>query len=91
MTLFSGHPKVHFGTIVVRSWGGGGGGGRGGGVGGGCSVGPPGSLTKKNWRRKQKQKEGKEGATQAANDKCSCDLKANRLCTHHALRTTLTA
>ena len=30
--LCSGHPKVHFGTIVEGSWG-------------GCTVGPPGSLT----------------------------------------------
>ena len=36
--LCSGHPKVHFGTIVEGSWG-----WRGGG--GGCTVGPPGSLT----------------------------------------------
>ena len=35
--LCSGHPKVHFGTIVEGSLGGGGG--------GGCTVGPPGSLT----------------------------------------------
>ena len=34
--LCSGHPKVHFGTIVEGSWGGW----------RGCSVGPPGSLTK---------------------------------------------
>ena len=33
--LCSGHPKVHFGTIVEGSWGGG----------GGCTVGPPGSPT----------------------------------------------
>ena len=33
--LCSGHPKVHFGTIVEGS----------GGRGGGCTVGPPGSLT----------------------------------------------
>ena len=31
--LCSGHPKVHFGTIVVGSWGDGGGGGVGGGEG----------------------------------------------------------
>ena len=37
--LCSGHPKVHFGTIVEGSCGGGGGGG------GWCTVGPPGSLT----------------------------------------------
>ena len=36
--LYSGHPKVHFGTIVEGSW-------RGGGGGGVCTVGPPGSLT----------------------------------------------
>ena len=42
MRLCSGHPKVHFGTIVEGSWGGGGGGGGGGGE---CTVGPPGSLT----------------------------------------------
>ena len=35
--LCSGHPKVHFGTIVEGSWGVGGG--------GGCTMGPPGSLT----------------------------------------------
>ena len=37
--LCSGHPKVHFGTIVEGS------GGWGQGVGGGCIWGPPGSLT----------------------------------------------
>ena len=31
--MCSGHPKVHFGTIVEGSWG------------KGCTVGPPGSLT----------------------------------------------
>ena len=34
MRLCSGHPKVHFRTIVEGSW-----------EGRGCSVGPPGSLT----------------------------------------------
>ena len=42
MRLCSGHPKVHFGTIVEGSWGGG----------GGCTVGPPGSLTIKDCDRK---------------------------------------
>ena len=37
MRMCSGHPKVHFGTIVEGSWGGGGW--------GGCTVGPLGSLT----------------------------------------------
>ena len=39
MRLCSGHPKIHFGTIVEGSW-------KGGGGGGGGTVGPPGSLTK---------------------------------------------
>ena len=47
MRLCSGHPKVHFGTIVEGSWGwevgDGGRGGHGGGR--GLHGGPPGSLT----------------------------------------------